>query len=173
MWVSRVRRMCGGEDILSVESCSSRSSQVLLLTHNSLGSGEFKNTLGIFFSPDSILMFVVWMYFSHTSTLVSTYQITSNATRINGITALLAAPASTRPRSYLFPQGEVWVLNCLAQPLSDSYRLWCYLLAALHGSQDGCISSIFSLMSEIKLYAWQSVPKWIPLLPAGISEVCS
>lgn len=131
---------CGGEDILSWKLLLGKSNS---LQHN-------------------ILMFVILCnILFHTSTLVSS-QMTSNTSRVDAITALLAAPASTRPRSYLvFHRGST-SSELFSSASADSYHLWRYLLAALRGSQDGCISGVFSLMSEIKLYAWQSVPKWIP-----------
>ena len=87
----------------------------------------------------------------------SSYNSTSNATRISAITTPSpphAAPASTRPPLLSWcPQGEAlkerWIV--WLRPLSDSYHLRrCRLLAALHGSQDGCISGVSSLLSENK-----------------------
>lgn len=89
-------------------------------------------------------------------------------------TPLLQRSLHRPPRgSYLvFHRGST-SSELFSSASADSYHPRRYLLAALHGSQDGCISVVFSLMSKIKLYAWQPVPKWIPLQPAGVSEVRS
>lgn len=147
-----------------VENFSSGSLQEVLLTHNPFSSGNSwqPRNLILFWIPHVCKCLKHSFWLSSKRTFPNTHPGILLPKWHQTQTPLLRCISLHKALSLsCFPQGEVRVLNCLAQPLADSYHLWRYLLAALHGSQDGCISGVSSLMSRIKLYAWQSVPKWI------------
>lgn len=155
-----------------VGNCSSGSSQVVywLITLLVLANPWHLRNLPLS-SQDPLCL---WLWSKHTSisthaTLVPHY-IKHNPNQRHYCCCSLRQP----------PQGLVLILfstglNCLVQPLSDSYRLWRCSLAALHAREPRWMHQqpLFIDERNKTLYAWQSVLKWIPLLPAGISEVHS
>lgn len=126
-YVPRWWRRCHGWRTAALGPCR------WLAIHSAL---EIHDALGLLFSLslslDGVSVSVHPLWFPHQTPLGTT-------------TAPLAASAYTRPRSLLslpFLHGGRASAELFGSASADTHHVWCYLLAALHGSQDGSISSL-------------------------------
>lgn len=175
MWASRVRRMHSGEDFpsswkLLLWVLAGRFTELTVLS-DLVDSWHLTTSSSL---PQTILCFVIviWTYLH----VLLQQHIKRNVNQRH-----YHAPRHQPPQglpSYLAVHGVKHWKN------AELFGCGLYQIAIIsdaavcsqrcYGGQDGCVSVASSLLSEkIKLYAWQSVPKWIPVLPAGMSAVRS
>lgn len=132
-----------------VENCCSGSLQV---TRNSFSSGNSWRV-----RTPLLSLSLSWRRLCfRTSTLVSS----SNTTRHHYSTACcISLHEASLSYLCLFSTGDVRALNCLAQPRQIPITSDAICSQRCTGAKMEALAASLSLMSEIKCYAWQSLPK--------------